>query len=431
MADAAHGIMASIRAELTNLPEELIHGALEFYEEYFADAREAGHPDQETLRRLGGIREIAAQIRAEAVLSRAEHHPGPIRLIGGSWQALRGLAGAAARFSIFLGASIPYTLALCLYLLALAAFVSAAASAALLGFGITTIPGAGLMTKVSVASAALASAACLLATGMGLWAGANGIARLTLQALRRGLRRDRPVDRPAGNAPAVTRPRKGRLKAALLACLVAFAAGVVGLFLSPLPSKYFSIWSSAKPAHLTVRAWSYPSASIRELQVSTMSSAIILDSGADRRGEIRISYEEPEWLTGATAATGASLSFRETTSGALPFMGFIARHPGTTSVRITLPRGYHAVTVNLRSGSGMVTVAAPVDALAVRTGTGDIRFQGAVAASRIRVGAPRGSITVNGSAVAEHTYLAGPANGAVADLETSGGTVEIQGTEGK
>jgi uncharacterized membrane protein len=231
MTDKMREILASIRAECADLPEGSVRRALEFYDEYFADALEAGHSEEETFERLGGVKEIAAQVRAEAALSGAERSPGPFRLIGAGRQVLRGLAGSAGKFSLIVGASIPYALAMGLYLASAAAFIGALAAAALSVYGITTIPDAHLMSKIGTAAFGLFSAAVLSATGLGLWAAAKGITRVTLKVLRRGLRRDGRAD----PRPAEAAQRTGRLKTAFVVCAAAALAGIGGAFPSGLP----------------------------------------------------------------------------------------------------------------------------------------------------------------------------------------------------
>ncbi len=421
MTDTEKGILASIRAECAGLPEESIRRTLEFYEEYIADALEAGHSEEEILERLGGVKEIAAQARAEAALTGAEQSPGPFRMIGAGRQVFRGLAGSAAKFSLILGASIPYTLALGFYFIAGAAFVSALASVALMGYGISTIPNADTLVKVGTAAVGLFTAASLSAVGLGLWTAAKGITRVTLRALRRGLRHDRSVDRQMEIIPH----RTGKLRTAFLVCAVAGIIGIAGVLPSGLPVKLFSIWNSMKPGNLDTRTWSYPTAEIREMEISTMNSKIVLETAAGSQDAIRVTYEKPEWLAGAPSVENKKLSFREVSSGTIPFMDFIARHEGTTSVRVEVPRGYRAKAITVNSNSGDVSVALTAEIIRVETASGDIRLEEGKTPYRIRVSAPHGRIIVKDKTVEGGSFEAGAAGGA-AELTTDDGTVEIR-----
>ncbi len=421
MTETLKEILASIRAECGDLPEQSVRRALEFYEEYFADALEAGHSEQETLERLGGVKEIVAQVRAEAAVSGAERRPGPFRLIGAGRQVLRGPARSAARASMILGASIPYTLALGVYLIASAVFVAAPATAALMGYGITTMPRADAMAKIGTAAVGLSAAAISTAVGLGLWAAARGITRVTLRVLRRGMRHDGLADPQRQKAP-----HAHGMRAALVSCAVVALVGLGGAFVSGLPMKLFSIWNSMKPVNLEVRTWRFRPGEIRSINVSTLNSGILLEADGDSREGISVSYEEPEWLTGTPVVRNRDLVFREASSGTLPFMDMIAMHTGTTSVRITVPLGYRADAVALESGSGDVSFALSAGTVRVATNSGDISFSEGGNLYRIRASTPRGKIIVRGKPIVEKTYSEGPVRGAAAELTTEDGTLEIR-----
>ncbi len=139
---------------------------------------------------------------------------------------------------------------------------------------------------------------------------------------------------------------------------------------------------------------------------------------------IRIAREEPKWLAGVPALENGRLSFREVSSGTLPFMDFIARHEGTTVVRILLPRGFRARSIGLSTGSGAVTAAADAAAMRVLTGSGAIRYDGAGASHRVRAFAKPGRIAVGGKTLVAGVYEAG--SGPLVELISGGGTIEIR-----
>lgn len=421
MADAREELMASIRAGLEGMPAESVRQALEFYEEYFAEALEAGRSVDETLKSLGGVKEIVAQVRAEATLSRAESSPGPFRMIGAGRQVFLGIADSAARSSLIVGASIPYTLTVGFYLLAVVALLGAVVSAVLLGYGITTMPEAFIREKIGVAGAAVFVAAFLTALGFALWRIANGISRITLRVLRKGLRRDKSPDTRAESG----RPRTGRARMALLICGVAGLLGIGAMACSGLPMKMFSLWNGQKPESLAVRTWSYSPSEIREIEVATLNTSIVLEAAASPADGIRVTYEEPDWLTGEPVVSNTKLTFRETPSGIVPFMDFISGHPGMTSVRIEVPHGYLARSVTLTSRSGSVSLAFSAESIRVRTHSGSIQFVAGKAPYRIRASAPGGKILVQGKVHEGNSYEAG-VGGNTAELISAEGMVEIQ-----
>lgn len=403
MADVSEKLMASIRAELADVPPESVRPALEYYAEYIAEAVEAGRTAEEILTRLGGMSAVVAQVRAEATLSRAETRPGPFRMIGAGRQVFRGIAGGAARLSLMIGASIPYTLTLGFYLLAGAALLAAVLSAMFLGYGITTMPKAFIMEKISVAGAAVFMASFLTLLALVLWRVATGISRLTLRILRKGLRRYQGPDTREKEAM----PRKRRAAVALMICAVAALLGIGALFSSSLPLKLFSIWNSQRPASLAVLTWSYSSDEVREIEVATLNTSITLEPAATSADEIRVTYEKPEWLAAETSVSNGKLTLMESSSGTVPFMDLVAAHPGTTTMRIEVPRRYLAqsVTVTTRSGS--------------------IRFVRGPGSYRIRASAPDGVIIVQGKVQKGTSYEEASA-GRTVDLRSMTGTVEIE-----
>ncbi|MBN2352663.1 MAG: DUF1700 domain-containing protein [Spirochaetales bacterium] len=420
MTDSLNQILASLRAELADLPEEAIRRTIDFYEEYFTDALETGRSEEETLVRLGGVKEIAAHVLAEAALSGAELKPGPLSLTGALRRGLRGLAGSAAKASLVVGAAVPYSLALGCYFLAVTSFAVALAVVALTGFGLQGMPNADAMSRVSLAGVGLLCAAAAIAVGLGVWTAAGAIGRVTLKALRRGLRREREAGSPRESAPA----RRGKLWIAFLACGLAAGLGAVGAFLSDLPLRLFSIWNSMKPADLVVREWTYAPEKIREIEIRTMNSAIVVETGASGEKLIRLIREEPTWLSGTPVLENGRLAFREVSSGTLPFMDFIARHEGMTDVRITIPRGYRARSLSLGSGSGAVSVAANAAAVRVENGSGVIRFESGGATRRIRAFAKPGHIVVGGKIQVSGAYESG--SGSLVELVSGDGTIDIR-----
>jgi uncharacterized membrane protein len=420
MADAREKLMASIRAGLAGMPDESVRQALEFYEEYFAEALEAGRSVDETLKGLGGVKEIVAQVRAEATLSRAESSPGPFRMIGAGRQVFRGIAGSAAKFPLILGASIPYTLTLAFYLLAGAAVLGAVVSVVLLGYGITTMPEAFIREKIGVAGAAVFMAAFLAVLALAVWRIASAISRITLRVLRKGLRLDRRPGARAENG----RPRTRRTRMAFLICGVAGLLGIGAMAYSSLPVKLFSIVNSQRPASLAVHTWSFSPGQVREIDVDTLNTGIVLEAVKPGDG-IRVTYEEPEWMTGEPVVRNGKLVFRETSTGMMPFMDLIARHPGMTSVTIELPRGYLARSVTVTSNGGSVSLALPAESIRAKTSTGPIRFTAGKAPYRIRASAPEGNILVQGTVQEGSRYEAG-VGGNTVELSSAGGLVEIQ-----
>ncbi|MGE5597769.1 MAG: DUF1700 domain-containing protein, partial [Bacteroidota bacterium] len=362
--------MERIRAGLADLPEGAARRVLEHYREYIAEALEAGRGEEDILRRLGNPEEIIAQARAEVSLNKAGQYPGPVLLTGAAGRVLGRIGSMTGKASLILSASIPYTLAICLYVLAGAAFAGAAGAAALMAYGISEMAPAHVMEKIGAAGAGVFGAAALSAAGLGLWLAARGVTRLTLRILRRGLGRGGDRERSLTEGALLTRG----IRRAFAACAAALLLGVGLIVPSGLPLRYFSIWNSMKPS-FTVRAGAYRAADIREIEVETLNSAILLRAAAKPAREIRVSYEEPDWMAGVATVKGGKLIFREESRGRLPFLDFIARHEGMTAVTIEVPPGYRARPVTLSSKGGRIDAALPAGNIRIKTLTGNVRFK--------------------------------------------------------
>ena len=419
MADTLNELLATIRSGLAGLPEESASRALEYYEDYIAEALEAGLSGGEIMRRLGTMEEIAAHVRAESSLDRAESSPGPLSLTGAARQTLRGLAGGAARVSMFVGATLPYALAMMLYLTAIVVLLGAIAVAALMGYEITTMPAAYLRESIGAAGLAALAASLLAGTGLALWLAANAINRITLRALRRGLRRGAPMDRPSEPA----KPRKQRTRIAFLACAIIALVGAGLIATSGLPEKYFTIWNGERPEDIALRDWSFDPRKVDAIEVVALNSRVSIEAGSTE--DLRIAYEEPPWLAGEVIADDGKLSFRESSRRMLPFMNFVARHQGMTSVRIEVPRRYLPRSIAVTTNGGNVFLAAAAREVDVQTITGSIRFAAPDDAFHIKAFAPDGNIVVRGSRVAGNEHETGPAKGHPVELQSSEGMIEL------
>jgi uncharacterized membrane protein len=349
--NALERFMASVRAGVADLSSEPAEKALEYCQEFISEALEAGRSEEEILKRLGSPEQIVAHVRAEAALSGAESSPGPLRLITARRNVLRALADSAAKASLVLASTVPLTLAYGLYILAVAALIGAILWAGLMGFGVTTMPAMYVREMIGVAGVAVMGAALLALMAVGLWRAADAMNRVTLRILKENLRKGRP-----GGQPDSAQPHAGRAGRLVLACALAALAGIGMLIASGLPMRYFSIWNSARPESLAVRAWSYPVKEVRGIEVETLNTNIVIEAAKTPAPSIQVTYEEPEWMVGESSVRDGTLVFRETSRGMLPFMEYIARHPGVTVVRIAVPRGHRALDIEAKTTGGEILV---------------------------------------------------------------------------
>jgi hypothetical protein len=252
-----------------------------------------------------------------------------------------------------------------------------------------------------------------------MWRAANAMSRITVRVLRKGLRKG--LGPEAAPGPGARRPAKaGRtylifgLAAVLGACLVVS---------SSLPFALFSLWNSERPADLVPGAWTFPSRSVRNIEVATLNSSIVVRPS--RATSIRVASEEPPWLEGAPALINGKLVYRETSRGMFPYMAFLARHPGTTSLTIEVPRGLRVDTLIARTIGGSISIELPARSIRAATGTGLLRYS-ADGRVRLEVKAPVGQILVHGAPVDSGSYESGPSDGSTVELRSTEGRVEIQ-----
>ena len=161
------------------------------------------------------------------------------------------------------------------------------------------------------------AAGCLAITGLLLWGGgcritsfAHGLWR---RDLPRGLERNRKPPGVSGNGEI-------KKKLVVLATIALLGLGVA--LPTGLPLRYFLIWNSVKPA-FEVYTQTYNAADIREIEVKTLNSMIIAEVGARPGGnEIRIVYEEPDWMRGKIYSQRQSAYFQRGVPRPVAIPGF-------------------------------------------------------------------------------------------------------------
>ncbi len=416
----------SIRAGLESLPAGPVNQALEYYEEYIADALEAGLSGDEIVAKLGSSEKIVAAIRAEVLINDTEKKPGPVRLMRASGNAFRQVADSAAKASLIMGAIIPIAVAILFYIVSVATFIGAIALTAILVYGMLQIPVIYMAEKFGTAGFALFISVLLVATGIGWWYLANSITRVTMKALRKLTQQTKelPIKNPALSTPNLVMPlRRFSFKKRLPVLLGIGLLGAVLLFSSGLPLRYFSIWNSMKPANLTRLQKEFEPQTVRNISVTTLNSRIVVQQG--NTAGLAVSYEQPDWMSGAIEFKDDTLIFRERSNGRLPFMDFIAIHEGMTTVTIEIPEGYVFNNVSLESTGGHITTAIFAKEVRVHTFNGNIRFNSTNRMYTIKVSAPAEKIYVGGVPLEPGSIIDGRLKNRQAILESDNGTIEI------
>ncbi len=353
-----------------------------FYEEFLADAVEAGKPEAEVLARLGEPGAVAALSLAERSLREAERRPGPFRLATAARKTLGRTAPLAGRVALSLASLVPFLAGMTCYLGGFLLFLAVPAAGWVamddLASVVSPVPEAG----VRYAGVLLAAVGLLVGAGWLLWAAGNRLGRLTVRMLRAS----RGSGGAAGMASAATRatgagtfaapkerkPRRLlRTTGALLVAAVLWT-GVVLLAGTGLAYDYFSLWNSMAPRSTVHAEPAFDAAGIGTIQVQGRNSRIrvVRIPGTS----IRVLGDVPDWVRLFVAESDGTLVVAEQDNGRMPLFRILAIHEGVTDIEVGVPESFAVPSIRIVTQGGAVDIDVPADDLFVRTGTGPIRL---------------------------------------------------------
>ncbi len=358
--------MGELKKHLTGLPEDEIQRAIDYYEEYLNDSLDAGGDLGEVLKELGPSERLAESIKIEANYLRAKKNPDIrnfSRVIGDAFK------GVTAPISIF-SLSITVLLSFCMLALifggAVVSGIGAAAVILLCIYQAFTIPFKFLLEIAGTIGFGLLGSGILALTALYFWQGGRLFIRLSTKQIGLMLKLSgKTVSEP------VKKEGKGLWPITRI-ILLATAAGFIIFSVSGIPWRYFTIFNSMKPEGRINRAVEeFKASDIRKINVLTAHSSIRIEEGSSDK--IVISYEEPDWLDYELSSNGGELNFREVSSGRLPFFSLVSLHESKTELSITLPRGYKADSIMLRSVGGNIYIQGKIENLEVKTTTGKVQ----------------------------------------------------------
>ncbi len=258
----------------------------------------------------------------------------------------------ALKISIVLGGIIPIVTAYLLYILAVVSYISIAGGVLFSVYAVDQINHRYVWSIIGMIGLTLITASVFAAFGFLIWRIANIITRYTMKLLRKFLNNDRNTEtmQPLCRTPAAGKVRK--VKKVLSVFLLIFVAGVVMLIPSGLPGRYFSIRNSQMPSNYTEKEMHFPADKVKTISITTLNSKVILKETAS--GQVAILYQQPDWMKGNIKQEGSGLSFKEKPNGRLPYLQFISRHEGMTSVLLLLPQKSNVDTLNVRTNGGEI-----------------------------------------------------------------------------
>jgi uncharacterized membrane protein len=346
MTEILNDYLKKIREALQGWAPADIDDAVSYYEEFIEDALEQGLPENQILDRLGSPEQVIKTIKAEHNIQKTEDKPGPLRL-------MKSIVGIPAlKISVVLGGIAPIVTAYLLYILAVASYIAIAGGVFLSVYAVRQINPQYEWSIIGMAGLALISAAVFGTFGLLTWRIANFITIHTMKLLKKFLNRGRITEtrQTESRIYATGKVRKG--KKVLSAFLIIFLIGVVMLIPSGLPTRYFSIWNSQMPSNYTEKEMHFPVDEVKTISIATLNSKVILKRSAS--DQVTILYQQPDWMKGNVKKEGSNLVFVEKPNGRLPYMQFVSRHEGMTSVTVGIPEKNTVDTITVTTNGGTV-----------------------------------------------------------------------------
>ncbi len=429
MDERLKAFLDKLNLQLSGLPELDKREALDYYTEYINDALDEGVTPEGILSRLDPPKKIAAMIKAETSIKRAQSSPG-----------LKNYASVVkyARFSITRPISIflfsiiifcTYSIAISLFLVAIAATVGACLALAVCTYEALKMPFTYITGMISTIGIGIFLSGLLVLIAYLFFVLCRLFIRMSTGLIARMLRK------PGSSVPDFSEDsyeRKANKLRALKAGLLIITAGLIISLSTGLPEKFFMIFNSAKPTSITLREWSYNAGDIREISLTTAHSHIRLEEG--KSDKIEISYEQSDWMDPEISDRDGKLTFSEKSNGRIPFFPLVTMHENNADLTIKLPAGYKADDIRLESRGGFIYIESAEYAAEVKTYTGSIYLQPdagepkpAVKASTSTGFIKDGGKTVGKKTTNETVYETAPAaaGGNNMELETDRGSIFI------
>lgn len=206
--------LEDLRRALSALPRGVADGAIQYYTEYFADARQAGVPEEEILRRTGSVEQVAAAITDDAAITAAENRPGPRsllrtsrRLLGRDARQARshrlvGVGRAARGTSLAFVSLFPLAVAILLYITAFALLAGTAAVAIALAVSLASHPALAASDRLAQIGLIAGLAALGLILTLLIYRAGHAFGRMTLALFRRIATRPEPAARATAGGAA-------------------------------------------------------------------------------------------------------------------------------------------------------------------------------------------------------------------------------------
>lgn len=367
MDDRIKAFLDELKLELAGFPENEIKEAMEYYEEYISDALEEGKSAEEIFSRLDPAVKIAAMIKAETSIRKAQNNPGLKNYSKVLKYAYLGITRpfSVLMFSLFIFTT--YGIALLLFLGAIASAAAACVVISAFIYEAVKIPSNYISEIIGTVSSGIFFAAVCMLSAIGFYK----LCRLFIQ-LSSGLV-GRMLNKSHKPSAIVSEPPEAKVRNSglpLKICLISILASLLLALVTGLPTKLFMIFNSMEPSSITVQKWEYDSSAVDKISITTAHSNIRLKKG--NSDKIEISYGQPDWLEPETICKDGQLTFSEKSNGRLPLFSFISLHENSSEIIISLPEGFDPEALELISRGGFVYIDCTDYDIEVKTYTGNI-----------------------------------------------------------
>lgn len=413
-----------LKKRLDGLEEEDKLDAVSYYEEYLYDAVDSGKSPGDAVRQLGDLDVIAAKIKAEASIIKAQQKPGLKNyghVMGNIFHVVK------APFSVILLSvfvSVSWSVVALLYSGAFITITAAAAVLAGLIYEAFSIP-AGFTAEIAGTSGiAFFAASVLLIAALGQYKLGKLFVKISSRLIGRMLKK------PGKLQLKDRRPhtRKKILSKKIIYFFTALSlAGLVLFMVSGIPARYFTIFNSMKAEKISIKTWEYKPEEVSNISIVTAHSHIVVESNT--AGRIILKYEQPDWLEYEIGKSGSMLSFYEKSNGRLPLFDLVKIHESITELTVSLPEKFDPEIFTIESSGGQINIKSTGRSVEVKTYTGKILFN-RDSINNLKATAKNGSIEVAGSPAGQKTnkgieYYNKIGAGKTAVLESARGDIVI------
>jgi len=303
---------------LDDLPESLIEQTKEFYDSFILDAKDEGLDDDEILKKLGNPLHIANQIKLDYYLNNESSKRKRFAKVS---KAVFGRKVVATGFAAF-SAIVTFFVWMMFFLIEVASIVAAFAWLLLFlsqSVYYSLIPVISVLGQLGIAILGF-SAMLLLSRFFHLF---STIFRQITIRLITGKKR----------AVFLKSNKSSRIRFVLLTLM--FVVGLFSFVFTPTMTYASSIWLSTEAPLSMIQTDLFSSDDVDMISLELLNANVEVSYANVE--SIEVTYTKEPWLEYSVVLNEGVLYLIEETNHELPFMSFLARHPGMQTLTIVLP----------------------------------------------------------------------------------------------